>query len=439
MIRNKRNGFTLVELLAVIVILAVILVIAVPQIMGVIDSARIGSLESTAKLIAAGAETWYQTESLLSEEEMVIPECSEVAQINNEDYENCEIEFVDGRAYVTIAGAGKFLGKYINGASKTVAEVSDAPFEPTVATTHISNLLTNKASENGLYIDPTVDTNIRYTGLDPKNYVTFNNELWRIIGVFNVSNGSTTSNRVKLIRDESIGDYSWDSNDSAVDEGKGVNNWVESDLNLLLNDYYYNGKDNQTCYINRYAEQTDSQTNCSFGDIGIKNTTADSLIENVIWTLGGNNWNNPSDPPYGLPTLTQYNTEKGSAVYTVGTPTTHTAKIGLLFPSDYGYASTDEDCRNNLRSGVTYVDSTLNFDEAECKNDNWLHTRHSYWTISPYTDSAHRVFSVRGGGAINNSGAYNAIGIRPAIYLKSDVEIVRGTGSEENPYELSLN
>ena len=57
---KKKEGFTLVELLAVIVILAVILVIAVPQIISVIESARKGSIELTAKLIAEGSERIYK-------------------------------------------------------------------------------------------------------------------------------------------------------------------------------------------------------------------------------------------------------------------------------------------------------------------------------------------------------------------------------------------
>ena len=51
---KEKKGFTLVELLAVI------LVIAVPQIISVIESARKGSIESTAKLIAEGSERIYK-------------------------------------------------------------------------------------------------------------------------------------------------------------------------------------------------------------------------------------------------------------------------------------------------------------------------------------------------------------------------------------------
>ena len=47
--KNKGRGFTLVELLAVIVILAVILIIAMPKISDVIKNSKEASLETTAK------------------------------------------------------------------------------------------------------------------------------------------------------------------------------------------------------------------------------------------------------------------------------------------------------------------------------------------------------------------------------------------------------
>lgn len=44
----KKHGFTLIELLAVIVILAIIALIATPMILGVINTAKKGSAESSA-------------------------------------------------------------------------------------------------------------------------------------------------------------------------------------------------------------------------------------------------------------------------------------------------------------------------------------------------------------------------------------------------------
>ena len=114
---KKKKGFTLVELLAVIVILAVILVIAVPQIMSVIESARKGSIESTAKLIAEGAEREYTNRKILGKDTNNI-ECSDVSSMNSNDYGTCVITFDNtGKATVKVTGKGKFEGYTCNGNS----------------------------------------------------------------------------------------------------------------------------------------------------------------------------------------------------------------------------------------------------------------------------------------------------------------------------------
>ena len=113
---KKNKGFTLVELLAVIVILAVILVIAVPQIMSVIESARKGSIESTAKLIAEGAEREYTNRKILEKDTNI--KCSDVSSMNSNDYGTCIITFDNaGKATVSITGKGKFEGYTCNGNS----------------------------------------------------------------------------------------------------------------------------------------------------------------------------------------------------------------------------------------------------------------------------------------------------------------------------------
>ena len=113
---KKKEGFTLVELLAVIVILAVILVIAVPQIMSVIESARKGSIESTAKLIAEGAEREYTNRKILGKDTNI--ECSDVSSMNSNDYGTCVITFDNaGKATVKVTGKGKFEGYTCNGNS----------------------------------------------------------------------------------------------------------------------------------------------------------------------------------------------------------------------------------------------------------------------------------------------------------------------------------
>ena len=126
---KKKKGFTLVELLAVIVILAVILVIAVPQIMSVIESARKGSIESTAKLIAEGAEREYTNRKILGKDTNI--ECSDVSSMNSNDYGTCVITFDNtGKATVKVTGKGKFEGYTCNGNSTNMECVKGETSEP---------------------------------------------------------------------------------------------------------------------------------------------------------------------------------------------------------------------------------------------------------------------------------------------------------------------
>ena len=120
--KTKFRGFTLVELLAVIVILAIILVIAVPQIMKTIESARLGSFKSTAKLLLSQAEKQYlvdQTLNVNGEENEDTTyqgtgngdtECGKLAKLGS-DYSACKItvnKSTGVATLVTLTGTGKF-------------------------------------------------------------------------------------------------------------------------------------------------------------------------------------------------------------------------------------------------------------------------------------------------------------------------------------------
>ena len=89
---------------------------------------------------------------------------------------------------------------------------------------------------NELYTDEHGD--IRYYGANPNNYVSFNNELWRIIGVID--------GKIKIVRNESIGSMQWNSSSS--------NNWNNASLKSYLNGDYYNSIDET--YKNMISEET---------------------------------------------------------------------------------------------------------------------------------------------------------------------------------------
>ena len=280
--------------------------------------------------------------------------------------------------------------------------------------------------------------NIRYYGATPNNYVYFNCEsypstnceLWRIIGVFD--------GKIKLIRNESIGNYSWDTSASSVNSGYGVNEWSQADLMKLLNpghesesvggSLYYNSK-SKTCY-NRNNNAT---TSCNFTSTGIKNDTTRNMIAETTWNLGG--WDTSE-----IFSNEMYEKERGTTTVSnssdgITRATTWTGKIALPYPSDYGFATDLSKCSQTLSN---YYSST---DSYACRSNDWMYsifkTNTFNWLLTPLSGNANNAFNVYSAGYVNkNTSVYGANGVAPVLYLGSDQDIVAGDGSQSNPYQL---
>ena len=424
--KNKVKGFALVELLAVIVILAVILVIAVPKITDTIKNSKIASFESSAKTIAAQAEKKKMENEILDNTNLIT--CNNLVKLSNSDYISCSIYFdSNNNALVTLYGSGKFEGlQIINGTKENAkAEEIKAPVYGN-AVNYVNGLYAYDASSNGLERDTTSDANIRYVGANPNNYVEFNGEAWRIIGVF--------GSNLKLVRDDILTTYSFDNKTSVqgIETDYGTNDWTKSYLREFLNDYYYGGK-TITCH-SETSGSTATNATITCPDINKINDTAKSMIQNTTWTLGGTTYKT-SNPPYETyPVNELYQKERETQVYS-GHATTSTDYIGLIYPSDYGYASTDASCRQNLRSGVTYTNNAYS-GTPTCKNNNWLFKGVWYWPISPCSSNAYRVFRVYSDGSLTDNSALYREGVRPSVYLKSDIKIVSGSGTKDDSFKL---
>ena len=310
---------------------------------------------------------------------------------------------------------------------------------------YISKL--DKAS-NGLEEDNTPDKNIRYVGANPKNYVEFANtgELWRIIGVFNVKDSTgKVERKIKLVRNESLGAFSWDAKlNPQTNDYRGINDWTEADLMKELNGDYLDTTltANKNNWYNSYGDSSTykpvlRQTGV-FDYTKVIKSNYQNMISESVWNIGGNSYSNPSSKPYGLPLLDQYNKERGTIVYQNSRPTDWTGKVGLIYASDYGYASTNSECRENLRAGVTYNTANKSYDysNGKCKTDNWLFKNSWYWTLSPYSGYSSDVFNVVGDGAVFGTYACNSFGVFPAVFLKSDILIASGNGEKNSPYRL---
>ena len=253
----------------------------------------------------------------------------------------------------------------------------------------------------------------RYEGKNPNNYVLFNGELWRIIGVFDSNtHGKSGQNLTKIIRDESIGGYAWHKSNT--------NNWTASSLKTILNDYYRNSQ-NGTGQTACYFYSTSIPGNCDFTKIGL-NATSRGMIENVTWHLGGYN-------TYSATAATFFTAERGSTVYGSNSTTT-TGYIGLMYPSDYGYSVLASSCARTTNLG--------SYNSSSCGGESWLLKNGYEWTMTHITSSSSSVFYVFSSAYVGTRTANNGYAVRPTAYLKSNVYVISGTGSITDPYVIGI-
>ena len=267
-------------------------------------------------------------------------------------------------------------------------------------------------------------TDYRYIGADPNNYVKFNDELWRIIGVFDTDDGTgKVEKRLKIIRNESIGSYSWDYNSA----GNYTNEWSTAQLNNLLNSGAYYNRTTGTYYNN-----STTASNVDFTTTGLTEK-AKAMIGNAKWYLGGTaNYDSSSN---GLASH-WYKYERGTGVYS-GRSTSWTGKVGLMYPSDYGYATSGGTTTN--RAGCL-AKELYNWDSdsvSDCKNNDWMYNSNIWqWTITPRQASTSYVFSVIDAGFVYGSFANYYRGARPVVHLNSAIKVITGSGTKESPYIL---
>ena len=132
-----------------------------------------------------------------------------------------------------------------------------------------------------------------------------------------------------------------------------------------------------------------------------------------------------------------YTYERNTEVYS-GRPTEWIGKIGLIYPSDYGYATSG----GNTTDRETCLNTELyNWDDYDdCRNNDWLYdSSNAQWILTPYSSDKHSIFYVYNYGNVNGIAVNRASSVVfPALYLVSNVKIIRGEGTSSNPYQLSL-
>lgn len=281
-----------------------------------------------------------------------------------------------------------------------------------------SNDIVSLDSDSGIMLDNNGE--YRYYGANPNNYVLFNGELWRVVSssvVYSNESDIVGEQRVRIIKDASLGGYAWDINDN--------NDWSNSSLKEMLNGIYYNSQSG-ICYSN-FEEQS-----CDFTGSGTYiglNEKSRSLIDDALWYLGG--YYSANYPDFANEF---YKVERGSVGFG-NNPTRWTGKVGILYVSDYMYATDLRVC----------VENTMSFYLDECFKNDWLYSKMSdnafinpgYMEGHVYRLCDSQVYPF-GNGLVFDDDDESTVdwdtSIHPVVYLKSDVKVYGGSGTSSDPY-----
>ena len=482
----KKKGFTLIELLAVIVILAIVALIATPIVMNVIENSKKGAAERSAENYLRAVETTIATERLenikmdgtylVNSKGNLCPEiegvdCSKekeiIVEVSGNKPTSGTIVIDEGKiekAILIIDGytvkndfnnntgfvTGVLLTDYLQELYKSNKTVANGREDGTLPYTKL--ITYNIDTANGLIDDGLGGTissggNIRYYGAKPANYIDIGDRTsdgkvipWRIIGLFrdvevtdDSGNVVETKDLVKVVRDDSIGKYVWDYNPGTGDvagENTGEINWNTSSLKDMLNGGYYNSS--TTSY---YVEDDETKklelTSIDFSSIGLSEQARNKVV-NVLWHLGGTtNLNTRGDNHHPkLYSAGYYIHERGEERYSESYPTTISAKVGLMYPSDYGYATDFNKCNSTLYNYSADTDSYV------CRSNDWLFKGEHQFTMSVSSSAQNIIRRIKENGGVEDAYYWSDSGmVRPTLYLNADLILTGGTGKNvKNAY-----
>ena len=398
MSKKNKKGFTLIELVAVLVIMSIIALIVTPLVMTIIRKARISADKRSVD--AYGRSVELAIANYLLDNGDFPTEISQLTIEYSGDRVECSTTQLNSDSTVYLTGctvAGRSVEGYTYGSNKLPTAVETLLSKANKVNT--VDYSSGNRSEMYSFEHPATEqtealTDYRYIGNTPNNYVYFNDELWRIIGVFPVEdeNGNTTS-KIKIVRGECLANkMDWDDNHR--------NNWPVSTLNNYLNNTFYNEL----------------------------SSTSKEMINMSKYYLGSFERNGN----YGMPSQI-YSNERGLTVYS-GNSTYWIGKIGLLYPSDFAYTyalGVDDVCSNNISK--CYQEYGAN------PSTSWINKIRNYdmWLISSFYSTNYNVFALVDEGTIGDMIASN-LEVVPTVYLKPEVKIISGLGTQNNPYRLKI-
>ena len=306
----------------------------------------------------------------------------------------------------------------------------DETCDETTLACHVAKLYTGTQGENGLYYHDSSltngagDSSYRYSGANPNNYVCFgSNEstcptdnLYRIIGVF--------GNQVKLIKYDYATSALLGTDGDYASTGTPNASYYKGSL-TTINTYYWNNSTKKNTWSESLLNKTNLNTNF-INNIGIEWA---NKIATTTWKVGGNTYANIRDV---IP-ATAYQNEIVNPVTTNTTDnaTEYSAKIGLMYVSDYGFGADPSAWTTTLYN----YDGSVN--GSTIRSLNWMHMGYYEWTLSRHADYSNTAFLMDFGGRVTSHYVYNLGAVRPSFNLESSITYVSGDGTQNSPIRIN--
>ena len=278
----------------------------------------------------------------------------------------------------------------------------------------VGSSISNIYYHNGNLGNGAGDNSYRYSGANPNNYVCFGSDasscpadnLYRIIGVID--------GKVKLIKADfasstllgTNGDYGSSTTPASTYKGSLTS----------VNTYYWNSSDEQNTWSIALLNTTNLNTNF----INNLSTTWSNKLVTTTWKVGGGLL---IDIIRQIPSMSYQN-----EITTPASTTTYNAKIGLMYVSDYGFATDPSAWTLTLE----------NYNNTTAINSNWMYIGHDEWTITRDSDGPDSEFRIDKSGIVSSDlGTYNSNGVRPVFNLESSVTYVSGDGTQSSPIRIN--
>ena len=387
---KNSKGFTLIELIGIIIILALIALITYPIIGNIVDKVNRTVCDLNSYAVAEAAENYMVKEGKKLPDNGIFNVPLKILRENN-----------------LVSKILDPLDKKIECDGYAVIQRKERGFEID------GHVICPNYCNSDEYVSDDNDNKLGvgeyYVGANPNNWVMFGRYhqssvygiLWRMV--------KTDEGGIKLIFEgvENGGNIPLEDGRTLHGSTAGVqydknstNPFDKSTLNIKLNNWLDN-----LVVINKYDYV--KKTNWKIGGIPFYNPTfKDTFIEFE-----------------GIDSETNYGKYRGLS---------ELSGIGLLNPSDFIHTSSNTACTSSYKTGGSSNPCAFNEEE---KNNFLYKNKYHYWTMNASSDTANKAWYINNIGQIT-TGMTNSsvISVRPVINLDSDTVFISGSGTIDDPY-----